>query len=56
MIRSLRSRHRVMIAALTVALIVLFIAVLVVRKPAPVTPNIPGALRKTPTGDGGGKR
>lgn len=44
MIRSLRVRHRRMITLLAVALIALFIAALVARKPAPVTPRIPEAL------------
>ncbi len=44
MIRLLRVRHRWMITLLAVTLIALFIASLVARKPAPVTPHIPEAL------------
>jgi hypothetical protein len=44
MIRPLRVRHRRMITLLAVALIALFIAALVARKPAPVMPRIPEAL------------
>ena len=44
MIRPLRTRHRRMITLLAVALIALFVAAMVARKPAPVTPRIPETL------------
>ena len=44
MTHPLRTRHRRMITLLAVALIALFVASLVARKPAPVTPRIPEKL------------
>lgn len=44
MIRSLRTGHRWMITLLAAALIALFIAAMVARKPTPVTPRIPETL------------
>ncbi len=50
MIRSLRNRHRAMIALLAAALVALFIAAMVARQPAPVAPKLPDVLLK-PEGD-----
>jgi len=44
MIRRLRTRHRVMITALAIVLIILFIVAIAARNPAPVTPRIPEKL------------
>ena len=52
MILQLRMRHRVMITALAIALIILFIAAIAARKPIPVTPRIPEKLTQA----GGGER
>jgi hypothetical protein len=51
MIRPLRARHRMMITALAIALAVLFIAAIAVRKPAPIIPQLPAKL----TQPGGGR-
>lgn len=50
MIRPLRRLHRVMIALLALVLVMLYIAGLIVRKPAPVNPQIPNTLLQTSTG------
>ncbi len=52
MIRRLRTSHRVMTAALAIVLIILFIAAIAARKPAPMTPRIPEKLTQA----GGGAR
>ena len=51
MIRNLRRQHRTMIALLAVALAILFIASIVVRKPAPANPQLPDSL--LPAANGG---
>ncbi|MFN0112629.1 MAG: hypothetical protein ACKVZH_27545 [Blastocatellia bacterium] len=47
MIRPLRQLHRVVILALTLLLSALFMAALIVRKPAPANPQIPN-IRQAP--------
>lgn len=46
MIRSLRKIHRRTFLLLGLALALLFVAALALRRPAPVTPHIPDALLK----------
>ena len=48
MIRPLRQIHRAMILVLTVLLFALFVAALIVRKPAPANPQFPIQLLPTP--------
>jgi len=47
MIRSLRTTHLRVFIVLSIALALLFVAVMLVRRPAPITPRIPDALLKS---------
>ncbi|MGH9843211.1 MAG: hypothetical protein ACREEM_31110 [Blastocatellia bacterium] len=44
MIRPLRKIHRLAFVVLSVALVLLFVVALWVRRPAPITPRIPDVL------------
>ncbi len=50
MIRPLRRLHRLLIVLLAFILIVLFIASLAVRKPAPINPQLPNVFLQAPAG------
>ncbi len=50
MIRSLRTRHRVMIPVLAIVLIALFLAAMIKRPPAPVAPTLPPTLFQSEEG------
>jgi hypothetical protein len=50
MTRSLRQRQRALITVLTVLLALLFIAALLARRPAPVSPRLPEALQQNAGG------
>ncbi|MGH9803088.1 MAG: hypothetical protein ACRD82_22210 [Blastocatellia bacterium] len=50
MIRPLRRLHCVMIVVLTFLLVVLFVAALIARKPAPTNPQLPNTLLQTSVG------
>lgn len=50
MIQSLRRRHFSLIVLLAIALVVIFIAGIIVRKPAPTNPQFPSSLLPASTG------
>ncbi|MDX2040357.1 MAG: hypothetical protein SF097_03865 [Acidobacteriota bacterium] len=50
MIRHLRRQHRTVIVLLTILLAIVFIAGMIVRKPAPVNPQLPNSLLPASTG------